>query len=155
MVISSPEATSLLHPIRMTAFPIDLKSGLPLYEQVVYAARKAILGGLLQPGDPFPSLRQLSADLRINPNTVQKAIHTLKAEGLIEILPGIGGRVCAPPSGTLAGRSALLDEQLEAVALRARQLGVTPREVKAAFDAHWQRLGQVSPAPQPSPAARR
>lgn len=155
MVPSAPKSIALVNLNSMTAFPIDLKSGLPLYKQVVYAARKAILSGLLQPGDPFPSLRHLSADLRINPNTVQKAIHTLKAEGLIEILPGIGGRVCAPPSGTLAGRSALLDEQLEAVALRARQLGLTPREVKAAFDAHWQRLGQACPAPQPFPAARR
>jgi GntR family transcriptional regulator len=131
-------------------FPIDLKSGLPLYEQVVYAARKAILSGLLQPGDPFPSLRQLSAELRINPNTVQKALNTLKAEGLIEIVPGIGGRVCPPPSASAAGRSALLDEQLEAVALRARQLGISPQEVKSAFDAHWHRLGTSE---EPTPAA--
>ncbi len=138
----------------MTSFPIDLKSGLPLYEQVVYAARKAIMGGLLKPGDPFPSLRQLSAELRINPNTIQKALNTLKAEGLIEILPGIGGRVCAPPAGSTAGRSALLDEQLESVALRARQLGLTAAEVKAAFDAHWHSLGSTA-ARKPKAAARR
>ena len=125
----------------MTFFPIVIKSGVPLYEQIVYAARKAIMGGLLKPGDPFPSLRQLSADLRINPNTVQKAINTLKAEGLIEILPGIGGRVCPPPAASASLRSALLDEPLEAIALRARQLGISPQEVKAAFDAHWHRLG--------------
>lgn len=126
------------------SFPIDLRSGLPLYEQVVYAARKAILGGLLKSGDSFPSLRQLSAELRINPNTVQKALNTLKAEGLIEILPGIGGRVCQPPSASAAGRSALLDEQLEAVALRARQLGLSPQEVKDAFDTHWHRLSSAA-----------
>ena len=137
----------------MLPFPLDLKPGQPLYGQVVYAARKAILSGLMRPGDAFPSLRQLSAEARINPNTVQKALNALKAEGLIEILPGIGGRVCAPPTGTLGARAALLDEQLEAVALRARQLGIAPEEVKAAFDAHWQQLAITTVTEPEVPAA--
>jgi DNA-binding transcriptional MocR family regulator len=58
-------------------FRIDLKSGAPISDQVVYAVEKAIISGLLRPGDRFPSIRALSQDLRIHPNTTQKAVGLL------------------------------------------------------------------------------
>ena len=76
----------------MNLFAIELKAGAPLYEQVLYAARKAILSGELKPGDSFPSVREIAGHLRINPNTVQKALMALKSEGLVETVPGIGNR---------------------------------------------------------------
>ena len=110
----------------MNLFAIDLKFGSPIYEQVLYAARKAIISGELKPGDAFPSVREIAAALRINPNTVQKALTALKAEGLVETIPGIGNRVCERPEPDAAGRAAQLDEALEALVDRYRQAFTKP-----------------------------
>ena len=124
----------------MKLFPIDFKAGVPVYEQVLYAARKAIVSGELMPGDDFPSVRALSGEYRINPNTVQKALTALKNEGLIESVPGVGNRVIAVPKSTAKQRDKLLEEQLERVALRAKQLGLSISEVTEALRAHWKNL---------------
>ena len=124
----------------MKLFPIDFKAGVPVYEQVLYAARKAIVSGELRPGDDFPSVRALSAEYRINPNTVQKALTALKNEGLIESVPGVGNRVIAVPKSTAKQRYKLLEEQLERVALRAKQLRLSISEVTDALRTHWKNL---------------
>ncbi len=124
----------------MNLFAIDLKSGSPIYEQVLYAARKAIISGELKLGDAFPSVREIATSLRINPNTVQKALTALKAEGLVETIPGIGNRVCERPEPEVAGRAAQLDEALEALVLRARQLRLDPADLHAALQDHWGRF---------------
>jgi GntR family transcriptional regulator len=126
----------------MNLFAIELKAGAPIYEQVLYAARKAIISGELKPGDPFPSVREIAGHLRINPNTVQKALVALKAEGLVESLPGIGNRVCDRPEPRAADRASLLADDLEALVLRARQLNLTRAELETALRAHWSRLSE-------------
>src|ERR1051325_7957520 len=108
----------------MGLFPIHFQAGVPVYEQVLYAARKAIISGDLAQGDIFPSVRALSAEYRINPNTVQKALVALKNEGLIESVPGVGNRVLAAPKATAQQKDQLMEGQLEAVTLRAKQLGL-------------------------------
>jgi GntR family transcriptional regulator len=128
----------------MNLFAMELKAGAPIYEQLLYAARKAVISGELQPGDPFPSVREIAGHLRINPNTVQKALGALKAEGLIESLHGVGNRVCACPKAGAAERAALLDQELEAIVLRARQLHLTCDKLESALRSHWQRLAPPS-----------
>jgi GntR family transcriptional regulator len=119
-------------------FAIDLKAGAPIYEQVLYAARKAIISGELKPGDAFPSVREIAAHLRINPNTVQKALTALKAEGLVESIPGVGNRVCERPEPRPAERAALLEGELEALVMRARQLRMDLTDLQQALEAHWE-----------------
>lgn len=124
----------------MKLFPIEFRPGVPVYEQVLYAARKAIISGDLAPGDLFPSVRALSAEYRINPNTVQKALVALRNEGLIESIPGIGNRVTAAPKPTPRQLDGLLNDQLEAVVLRAKQLGLSLNDLKSALNDHWKNL---------------
>jgi GntR family transcriptional regulator len=62
-------------------FRVVFQPGASLYEQVVYAAKKALVSGQLRPGDAFPSVRTLSAELKINPNTAHKVITQLLNEG--------------------------------------------------------------------------
>ena len=124
----------------MSLFPIEFRPGVPVYEQVLYAARKAIVSGDLAPGDLFPSVRALSAEYRINPNTVQKALVALRNEGLIESIPGIGNRVTAAPKPTSLQLDGLLNDQLEAVVLRAKQLGIPLNDLKSALTDHWKNL---------------
>ena len=108
----------------MVPFRVSFEPGLPLYEQVVYAARKAVVSGQMRPGDPFPSVRALSRELKINPNTAHKIVAELLNEGLIEVRVGVGTVVAEIPSSTAAERSQLMKQDLEKVVVEARQLGL-------------------------------
>jgi DNA-binding transcriptional regulator YhcF (GntR family) len=71
-------------------FPIHLVPGRPIYEQIVHAVKRALTTGHLQPGDRFPAIRTLSTELRINPNTAQKAVAVLVRENILEVRTGQG-----------------------------------------------------------------
>lgn len=76
------------------AFAPD-KRGLPKYRQLYLSLRNAILGGVLQPGEPLPSSRTLAGDLACSRNTVVAAIEQLLAEGYLETRRGSGTFVAA------------------------------------------------------------
>jgi len=122
-------------PIRLSFQP-----GIPLFEQVVYAARKAIVSGQLRPGDAFPSVRALSRELKINPNTAHKVVGHLVNEGLLEVRPGLGTVVAAPPESSPAQRNRLLDNELEQIVVEARKLGLSLDDLVDGVTAHWRRL---------------
>jgi len=65
----------------------------PIYLQVIEAIKKAIIRGELKPGDKIPSVRELAQELRINPNTVQKAYQELEREGITFTRRGQGNFV--------------------------------------------------------------
>jgi GntR family transcriptional regulator len=121
-------------------FRVQFQPGLPLYEQVVYAAKKAILAGQLRSGDPFPSVRAMSTALKINPNTAHKVQQNLIAEGLLEVLPGIGTVVAKRPASSRAEKNDLLQEELEKLVVEAKKLGLELNEVQKALAEHWVRL---------------
>ena len=124
----------------MIAFRVTFRPGVSLYEQVVYAAKKAILSGQLRAGDPFPSVRTLSAELRINPNTAHKVITHLLNEGVIEVMPGTGTVVANPREPAPGERARLLGNELEQLAVEAKRMRMSLEEVTAALAAHWKRL---------------
>lgn len=124
----------------MVPFRLVLQAGIPVHEQVAFAARKAILSGQLRAGDPFPSVRALSKAAKIHPNTGQKVIAQLTAEGLLEVRPGIGTVVCEPPPSTRAERSRLLGGDVEQLVVEARRLGLSVDELHEAVDEHWRKL---------------
>ena len=113
----------------MTPFPISLKAGLPISDQIVYAAKRAIISGQMRPGDAFPSVRALSKELRINPNTAHKAVTELINAGLLAMHPGIGTVVATPPDATPDERTRLLGRQIEELVVEARRLGVAQDEL--------------------------
>ena len=61
----------------MLPFRVDLNPGQSAYRQIVYAATRAVVSGELPPGSPFPSVRELSLSLKINPNTAHKVVAEL------------------------------------------------------------------------------
>ncbi len=124
----------------MLAFRVHFKPGAPAYEQVVYAVKKAIITGALKPGDDFPSVRALSQELRINPNTAQKAVATLTEEGLLRVRPGIGTIVAEARPATREQLAELLGEDVERLAVEARKLNLDCDEVVQALRRHWNRL---------------
>jgi GntR family transcriptional regulator len=121
-------------------FSLSFEPGAPLYEQVVYAAKKAVISGQISPGDPFPSVRELSKALKINPNTAHKVITQLVAEGLIEVHTGRGTFVAERASSTAAERGNLLKKEFEELVVEAKKLGLDLDEVTKAVAQHWYRL---------------
>jgi GntR family transcriptional regulator len=121
-------------------FRVQFRSGISLFEQIVYAATKAMVSGQMRPGDAFPSVRALSKELKINPNTAHKVVAHLVAEGLLETRPGIGTVVAALPDSTRKERTQLLGHEIEELVVAALRLGIPREEMLAAITEHWQRL---------------
>ena len=72
---------------------LDHRDSRPIYEQIADAFRRQIDAGVLSPGEKIPSVRELSASLTINPNTIQRSYRELEQEGWIESAPGKGSFV--------------------------------------------------------------
>jgi GntR family transcriptional regulator len=124
----------------MIPFRVDFRPGISLYEQVVYAAKKAMIAGQMRPGDPFPSVRVLSKELKINPNTAHKIVTHLVTTGLLETRPGIGTVVAILPEPSGAERTQLLGYEIEQLVVEAKKLGIQLEDVVESLSAHWARL---------------
>ena len=131
----------------MIPFRLTFQPGTSIYEQVVYAAKKAVIAGQMRPGEPFPSVRALSKALKINPNTAHKVITQLVSEGLLEVQPGLGTVVAERTSSTANERSNLLKTEVEELVVEAKKLGLQLEQLTEAIADHWYRLeGTTRPA---------
>lgn len=124
----------------MVPFRITFRAGVSIFEQVVYASIKAMVSGQLRPGDPFPSVRALSKELKINPNTAHKIVAYLVNEGLLETRPGIGTVVAVLPDSTRKERTQLLGHEIEELVVEAKRLGIELAEMLDSITAHWKQL---------------
>lgn len=128
----------------MIPFRLTFRPGVSLYEQVVYAAKRAVVSGRIRPGEPFPSVRTLSRELKINPNTAHKVVAQLIAEGVLEVRVGVGTVVAPPRPSTATERSQLLKDELEQLVVEAKKLGMELDDVLRAVERHWKRLGATA-----------
>jgi GntR family transcriptional regulator len=83
---------------------VDLKSGVPIYRQIIDQVKGGIATGTIGPGDRLPTVRQLAVDLSVNPNTVSRAYTELELTGLVETHMG---------SGTYIGNKRVERDELE------------------------------------------
>ncbi len=127
----------------MTPFKVKLNSKRSIFDQVVFAATKAILGGALKPGEPFPSVRSLAADLKIHPNTAHKVVQHLIQERWLIASPGKGTTVAKAPKARSEDRQQLLSQEIEQLVVEARRVGASLAEVKASVDSHWKSLDRL------------
>ena len=74
---------------------LDYRDARPIYTQIIDGFKEQISTGVLQPGDKLPSVRELAAELAINPNTIQRSYRTLEVDGWIATVPGKGCFVCS------------------------------------------------------------
>lgn len=126
----------------MLPFSFTFKSGEPVSRQLLYAVKRALVTGQLRPGDRFPSVRTLSQEARINPNTAQKVVSLLVADKLLEVRAGQGTFVAEARAASRAEKQDLLGGELEAVVVEARKLGLDMDDVLAAVKKHWKELGR-------------
>ncbi len=128
----------------MLPFSIEIRPGLPIAEQVLFAVKKAVVTGQIRTGDKFPSVRVLSQELRINPNTAHKVIAQLVDEGVLVTTPAVGSVVAALALGDRRARAELLGPELERAIVEAKKLGLTAEDVQDAVAAHWRKLSDHS-----------
>jgi GntR family transcriptional regulator len=113
---------------------IDPRSPVPLYDQIATRIRIAIAAGEYAEGDALPSVRQLAAQLRVNPATVVQAYRDLEREGFVAMRHGAGTYVQPVAEERREGERA---KQARALARRymaeAARLGLTAAELHAAL----------------------
>lgn len=107
---------------------LDYRDARPIYTQITDDIRNQIATGILRQGDRLPSVRELAAQLTINPNTIQRAYRELESQGYIATVPGKGCFVCGGTTPSHQEQKPLWDALDEAI----RQLensGVTKDEL--------------------------
>jgi GntR family transcriptional regulator len=124
----------------MIPFRVSFRPGASLCEQLLYAAKRAIIAGNLRVGDQFPSVRALSREFKINPNTAHKVVSELVSEGMLEVRVGVGTVVAELSPSSAGERSTLLKERVEELAVEAKKLGMRLEDVMTALERHWNRL---------------
>lgn len=104
---------------------MDVRSGVPIFRQIIDQIKHQILTGRLKEGDSVTSVKDLSAQIKVNPMTVSKAYSLLELEGFLERRRGIGMFV-APRRQTLkdAARRQAVREAMTGVVVRALQMGL-------------------------------
>jgi GntR family transcriptional regulator len=127
----------------MLPFSVSLAGGLPIYEQVIYAVTRAVVTGQLRPGDPFPSVRAISQELKINPNTAHKIVAALVTDGVLVVRPGIG-TVVAGAGGSDGGGRQLVEESAERLVIESRRAGLSFQDVIGAIRRQWARTVRPS-----------
>jgi GntR family transcriptional regulator len=112
-------------------FILNPHASTPIYQQLVDQVRRLVAGGQLAPGAELPSVRDMAQEHTVHPMTISKAYSLLEAEGLLERQRGKPMRV-APlkrNQSSTAAKFKQIEPQLDALALSARQLELSPEEV--------------------------
>ena len=115
----------------MFRFRLDGSSGVPPYLQLVHQVRQSLLLGYLQEEDRLPTVKDVAADLAINPNTVVKAYRQLEHEGLASGRPGQGTFITATSSPALPEEQQALRASLEEWLRAAEEAGLDDEAVTA------------------------
>ncbi|HEY3377232.1 MAG TPA: GntR family transcriptional regulator [Armatimonadota bacterium] len=113
-------------------FDVETTSATPIYAQLIAQVKRAIAGGVLQPGEALPSLRELAAQLRVNPLTVARAYRELEQQGVITTEHGRGSFVSAGAAGLSAAyRREALALAMDRLLAEVSGLDASPEELLA------------------------
>ena len=116
----------------------EWNDGQPIYRQLRDRAVALILDGVLEEGDPLPSVRNVAAEVRVNPLTVLKAYQQMVDEQLVESRRGLGMFVRLGARDRLleGERQRFLSEEWPRIRETIQRLGLTPQELLDAAASH-------------------
>jgi GntR family transcriptional regulator len=134
---------NMCHIIYVTLMRFKLRPGESIFDQVVYASKKAFISGEFSPGQPFPSIRTLAADLKIHPNTAHKVVQHLIQERWLEVRPGVGTVVAEAPPARAGDKKRLLDQEVEQLVVEAMRVGLDSEDLVEAVLAQWTKLERM------------
>ena len=114
---------------------LETASGRPLYQQIVDQVKQMVAAGTLRTGDRLPTVRELSAQLILNPNTVAHAFQQLEREKVIETRRGLGSFIAAAISPlSHVERVQIVAAQIDRVLVEAYHVDISVDELRAIFD---------------------
>jgi GntR family transcriptional regulator len=134
----------------MIEFHLDPRSGVTPYLQIVQQVKRALRLGLLQVGDQLPTVREVIAQITINPNTVFKAYRELEREGLVSSRPGAGTFVQRTLVTTSLTTQAELQDSLRRWLESAFAVGLDGESALALFLSTVQEFQQETPKQETS-----
>jgi GntR family transcriptional regulator len=108
---------------------LDVHDARPLYLQIMEEVRRALVIGTLRAEDPLPSVRELAAELVVNPRTVLQAYQELEREGVVYVRRGQGTFVAPNVNRDAAGRRDLARTTAKKALRDARRNGVAVEEL--------------------------
>ena len=111
-------------------FELDLRSGKPIYEQIVDKFKELIVNQVLETDEKLPSVRELAQQLTINPNTIQKAYRELENQELIYSVKGRGSFVNAISTQVDPQEVKQMQEELKKLLTEAQYIGMTADEIR-------------------------
>ncbi|MFD2445648.1 GntR family transcriptional regulator [Bacillus sp. CGMCC 1.16607] len=114
-------------------FDLDVRSRIPIYEQLVEKLKELIIHEVFKVDEQLPSVRTLSKDLTINPNTIQKAYRELELQGYIYSVPGKGSFV-APTLKMTNEKVEKMKEALAKLISEALFLGIKKEDIVSLLD---------------------
>ncbi len=122
-------------------YTIDNQSRQAVYEQIIAQTERFVLTGILAPDVPMPSVRSLSVELSVNPNTIQKAYTELDRRGIIYSVPGRGSFVAAAARELIAADRLRRLADIEAIAAECAMAGIDRERIYSAVDKGYGRNG--------------
>ncbi|HET8846506.1 MAG TPA: GntR family transcriptional regulator [Ktedonobacteraceae bacterium] len=117
----------------MIEFHLEKRTGVAPYMQLIQQVKQALRLGFLQPGDQLPTMREVVAQIAINPNTISKAYRELEHEGLVESRPGIGTFVLRSLASSSPAEQEILRVDLAQWLRRAFEMGLDSESIAALF----------------------
>jgi GntR family transcriptional regulator len=124
---------------------IDNASNRPVYQQIIDQIKRDIAMGRLIKDEKLPTVRQLAAQLAINPNTIAKAYRQLESEGIIVTRPGSGAFIANLDSNlSRAVRKKLLSDELERIAVEAFHMQIDRQTLQEWFNNAIEKLNVPS-----------
>ncbi|MEZ0537365.1 GntR family transcriptional regulator [Caldicellulosiruptoraceae bacterium PP1] len=115
-------------------FELDLRSRVPIYEQLVQKIKEMIIKEVLKENEQLPSVRTLSKELSINPNTIQKAYRELEIQGYIYSIPGKGNYVFPIKKDKNVEKINKLKLEIKKLISEAMYLGMAKDELVSIID---------------------
>lgn len=110
-------------------FELDLRSRLPIYEQLIDKFKELIISEVIKEDQQLPSVRILARELTINPNTIQKAYRELERQGYIYSIPGKGSFVNSSMQNVNFEKINKLKEELKKILSEVMYLGMKKEEI--------------------------
>lgn len=119
---------------------IDPKSATPIFQQIADQLRRSIDAGVYKPGEMLPSLRAMAVDIKVNPNTVQRAYDALEREGVVETRRGVGIFVTSLNRKSVSAAQQRLSNQFLAIIRQGIKADMTPDAIRSAFELAMRQL---------------
>ena len=108
---------------------VDVRSRVPIYEQIVNSFKEMTVSGVLLPDEKIPSVRELAKEMTINPKTIQKAYQELERQGIIYMKRGQGTFI--NPNIKAKNREEKMEqlkEEIKKIIVESMYLGITKDE---------------------------